>query len=444
METLRYEDFSLVLHQRVVAQRIPLTGTIEVTRRCPLTCAHCYNNLPMADQGARRSELTYEEHCRILDEITEAGCLWLLYTGGEILARKDFLDIYTYAKRKGLIITLFTNGTLMSPRVADYLVQWPPFSIEITLYGRTRETYERLTGIPGSYQRCLHGIHLLRERGLPVKLKTVAVTMNKHEIWDMKQFVEEELGLEFKFDAMINPRIDCSQSPLAVRLRPQEIVELDLQDPKRLAEWKRFAAQFNGPAHSAGHGDEMYHCGGGINSFAIDPQGKMSICVLSHVDTYDLRTGSFREAWESFLLKVRQKKITRPTKCTGCEIKALCGMCPANGELENKDPESPVDFLCQVAHLRAHALDLPIKPHGECEYCEGGIGYQELMRSVASLRDCSAGTLLASDGDETLLPIVTEVKKDAGLGCSSAGCSACSMPAMHGQELRETRLTPGR
>ena len=82
---------------------------------------------------------------------------------------------------------MFTNGTLMSPRVADYLVQWPPFSIEITLYGRTRETYERLTGIPGSYQRCLHGIHLLRERGLPVKLKTVAVTMNKHEIWDMKR-----------------------------------------------------------------------------------------------------------------------------------------------------------------------------------------------------------------------------------------------------------------
>ena len=326
METLRYEDFSLVLHQRVVAQRIPLTGTIEVTRRCPLTCAHCYNNLPMADQGARRSELTYEEHCRILDEITEAGCLWLLYTGGEILARKDFLDIYTYAKRKGLIITLFTNGTLMSPRVADYLVQWRPFSIEITLYGRTRETYERLTGIPGSYQRCLHGIHLLRERGLPVKLKTVAVTMNKHEIWDMKQFVEEELGLEFKFDAMINPRIDCSQSPLAVRLRPQEIVELDLQDPERLAEWKRFAAQFNGPVHSAGHSDEMYHCGGGINSFAIDPQGKMSICVLSHVDTYDLRTGNFREAWESFLLKVRQKKITRPTKCTAVRSR-LCVAC---------------------------------------------------------------------------------------------------------------------
>jgi radical SAM protein with 4Fe4S-binding SPASM domain len=396
----------------------------------------------MADQAARRSELTYEEHCRIVDEITEAGCLWLLYTGGEIFARRDFLDIYTYAKQKGLIITLFTNGTLITPRVADYLVQWRPFSIEITLYGYTAETYERLTGIPGSYQRCLRGIRLLRERGLPLKLKTVAVTTNKHEVWDMKRLAEEELGLEFKFDAMINPRIDCSQSPLAVRLRPQEIVELDLQDPKRVAEWKRFAAQFNGPVHSAGHREEMYHCGGGINSFAIDPQGKMSICVLSHVDTYDLRAGNFREAWESFLLKVRQKKSTRLTKCTDCAIKALCGMCPANGELESNDPESPVDFLCQVAHLRAEALDLSIQPHGECEYCQGGSRYQALMRSVAELRGGAAARPLDPSGEAMLLPLVQVEAKGTAPRCSSGGCSACSVPAIHGQGLRMARLTP--
>ena len=131
----------------------------------------------MGDQEARRSELTYEEHCRLLDEITEAGCLWLLYTGGEIFARKDFLDIYTYAKQKGLLIGLFTNGTLITPKIADHLAEWRPFMIEITLYGRTRETYEQLTGIPGSYDRCMRGIRLLMERGLPLALKTVGVTI---------------------------------------------------------------------------------------------------------------------------------------------------------------------------------------------------------------------------------------------------------------------------
>jgi radical SAM protein with 4Fe4S-binding SPASM domain len=369
METLRYSDFSLNLHNGVLGKRIPLGGTIEVTRRCPLSCAHCYNNLPLNDQAARRSELTYEEHCRILDEIAEVGCLWLLFTGGEIFARNDFLDIYTYAKKKGLLITLFTNGILMTPEVADYLSEWRPFSIEMTLYGRTKETYEQVTGISGSYEKCMRGIRLLMERGLPLKLKTMALTMNKHEIWEMKQFVEEELGLEFKFDAMINPRIDRTQNPIALRLSPEEVVELDLKDPKRMAEWKRFGEMFNGPVHSLEHMDKLYHCGAGIQSFTIDPYGMLGICVLSRSHAYDLRKGGFREGWGSFLLDLRQKKATRYTKCVECEIKAMCGMCPANGELENQDPEAPIDFLCQVAHLRAKALGFSVKPHGECEYC---------------------------------------------------------------------------
>jgi len=370
MKTESYAAFSLRLHQRVTSQRVPVGGTIEVTRRCPLACIHCYCNLAIDDQDARRSELTYEEHCRILDEIADAGCMWLLYTGGEIFARKDFLDIYTYAKRKGLLITLFTNGTLITPEVADHLAQWRPFCIEITLYGRTRETYERITGVAGSFDRCMRGIHLLMERRLPLKLKSVAVTGNTHELWEIKRFAEDDLGLEFRFDAMMSPRVDCSLSPLAVRLTPEEVVALDLQDPKRVAEWKRFAARFNGPARAPESCGELYNCGGAVTFFAVDPAGKMSLCSLSQRDTYDLRSGSFREAWESFLWRVRRKPSTRVTKCTSCGIMAMCGMCPANGELENGDPETPVDFLCRVAHQRARAMDIPVPPHGECEYCE--------------------------------------------------------------------------
>ena len=108
--TKSYQDFSSNLHERMQAERVAASATIEISRRCPLKCVHCYNNLPMGDMDAKRGELTYSEHCRILDELAEAGCLWILYTGGEIFARKDFLDIYTYAKKKGFLITLFTNG----------------------------------------------------------------------------------------------------------------------------------------------------------------------------------------------------------------------------------------------------------------------------------------------------------------------------------------------
>jgi radical SAM protein with 4Fe4S-binding SPASM domain len=420
METVSYGEFSQTFHERTMRQHLPLSGTIEVTRRCPLQCVHCYNNLPMADREAARSELTYAEHCRILDELADAGCLWLLFTGGEIFARRDFLDIYTYAKRKGFLITLFTNGTLITPRVADYLATWRPFSIEITLYGRTRDTYERLTGIPGSYDKCLRGIDLLLERKLPLALKTVAVTINVHEIDAMREFADQ-LGVPFKFDGMMNPRIDCSQSPLAVRLTPEDCVALDLGDEKRVEEWREIARLYDGPANPPERADQVYHCGGGVSSFAIDPQGGLSICVLSQVDKFSLRTGSLREGWSGALRQVRARKTRMVTKCTTCEIKSsLCGMCPANGELENGDAESPVDFLCRVAHLRAYALGLPVAPHGACEYCEGGSGYAEMMASLAAVK------AQAARGSKRRARLLTMAGAEpAGGGCGSGGCSSC-------------------
>ncbi|MGH9443507.1 MAG: radical SAM/SPASM domain-containing protein [Thermoanaerobaculia bacterium] len=417
-----YGDFSANLHAGMARQQIPANVMIEISRRCPLNCSHCYNNLPMGDVEAKSGELTYAEHCRILDELAEAGCLWICFTGGEIFARMDFLDIYTYAKKKGFIVTLFTNGTLITPKIADYLAEWRPFSIEITLYGRTKETYERLTRVPGSYERCLRGIQLLKERGLSLALKTVAVTVNKHEIWEMKRFVQEDLGLPFKFDPMINARIDCSLSPLAVRLSPPEIVEMDLEDPGRVAEWKTFSSRFIGPSHAPGKEDELYHCGGGISSFALDPAGRMSICVLSHFDTYDLRHGTLDEGWNHFLARVREKKVNRVTKCNACHLKSVCGMCPANGELESGDPESPVDFLCHTAHLRAEVFGWNVQPHGECEYCEGGSGYSTVQVEASLVRErkpvAKPGGFLPSlaSGPGTL--------PSAGSGCTT-GCGSC-------------------
>ena len=64
-------------------------------------------------------------------------------------------------------------------------------------------------------------------------------------------------------------------------------------------------------------------------------------------------------------------------------------MCPANGELESRDPEEPIDFFCKVIHLRAYALDIPVAYHGKCEYCEGGSKHAELLRAAAKLRGMS-------------------------------------------------------
>src|SRR2546423_4332414 len=249
-----YTEFSRNVHAN--SMRVPINGTIELSHRCPLNCSHCYNNLPMGDAAARGREMSTADHYRLLDELAELGCLWMLYTGGEIFARRDFLDIYTYAKKKGFIVTLFTNGTMITEAIADYLVEWKPFEIEITLYGATRETYEALTRIPGSYDRCMRGVRLLLERKLPLKLKTVGVTINKHEVAAMRQ-IAEDLGVELKVDAMMNPRIDCGSSPLAVRLAPHHVVELDLDYPPRVAEGRPPGPQHPASPHALGRALEF-------------------------------------------------------------------------------------------------------------------------------------------------------------------------------------------
>ncbi|MBS1851212.1 MAG: radical SAM protein [Acidobacteria bacterium] len=419
MELTAYGSFSQTIHQRYGGRRVPLEASLEVTRRCPLECLHCYNNLSMADQQARARELSLEEYRHLLDELAEMGVLWLLFSGGEIFARKDFLDIYTSAKKKGFLITLFTNGTMITEKIADYLKEWPPFAIEITLYGHTRETYEALTAIPGSYDRCIRGIKLLRDRGLPLKLKTVPTTINKHEVLDMKRFVQEELGLEFKFDSLISPRIDCSQSPLAVRLSPEEVVALDLHAPETVAEYRQLAAKdLSGPAPPP-HEGTVYTCGGGVNAFAVDPYGHMSICVLSHRETYDIRSGSVKDGWEHFLQQVRTRKRQTKTKCTNCRLRSLCSTCPASGELENGDPESPVEFLCEVAHLRALALGHEVPEHGACEYCAGGVHHEAARESAKRIASKEIDASQWSNSP-ALLPILSTSSPAAGCG----GCGS--------------------
>lgn len=416
IETHSYTDFSVAVHTKTMPDRVPVNGIIEVTHRCPLECAHCYNNLPMSDTGARRREMTTEEHMRLLDELAEMGCLWLCYSGGEIFARHDFLDIYTYAKEKGMLLTLFTNGTMITERIADFLAENPPFSIEITLYGRTKATYEALTGIPGSFELCMRGIRLLMERDMPLKLKTVAVTINKHEVKAMQRFAKE-LGVEFKFDSLMNPRIDCSGAPLEVRLTPVEVVAMDIDDPERIAAW-RGLAKLGADASVPGESRHLYQCGGGVNTFAIDPYGDLSICVLSHNDRYNVRDGSMREGWDMFLRTVRERRITRVTKCTTCPLTSLCGSCAAFGELENKDPEEPVDFLCRTSHLRADIFGVDIRPHGDCEYCPDGSHRAEIDAMAYEVR---------THGKDIAMAIAAVPPRDASAGCGTGACNSCSV-----------------
>ncbi|MBN1668473.1 MAG: radical SAM protein, partial [Anaerolineales bacterium] len=127
-----YSAFSYRLTQKADQARLPIAGSLELNLRCNLRCKHCY--VSHGHGGIPGEvELSRAEIERLLGELAEAGTLWLLLTGGEPLLRRDFPEIYLAARRQGMLLTVFTNGTLITPRKADFFAEWRPFSLEISL-----------------------------------------------------------------------------------------------------------------------------------------------------------------------------------------------------------------------------------------------------------------------------------------------------------------------
>jgi radical SAM protein with 4Fe4S-binding SPASM domain len=143
----------------------------------------------------------------------------------------------------------------------------------------------------------------------------------------------------------------------------------------------------------------------------------MSICVLSHQDEYDVRSGSVKDGWDHFLLEVRNRPRTRPTKCSTCRIRTVCSTCAAVSELENGNAETPVDFMCEVAHLRAVALGCEVPEHGDCEFCREGEQRQAMLEAAARIAS-HENNVAAWAAPQILLPVLNA-------SAATSGCGGC-------------------
>jgi radical SAM protein with 4Fe4S-binding SPASM domain len=329
--------------------------SLELTERCNLRCVHCYVDRPADDRDAKDRELTLAEWKDILDQLADVGVIWLLVTGGEPLLRPDFAEFYTYAKRKGFHVILFTNGTLLTPELADLLAAYPPWEVEVTLYGATAKTYDRVTGVPGSYRRCLQGIEMLLDQDVTLNLKTMALTLNLHEIRAMQQMAEA-WGTRFRYDPMVHSRLDGDRSRLAYRLSPERIIALERDDPSRLQQWHDFCGQpWSTPDH-----DRLFTCGAARSSCHLGAYGGAYPCLMVRWTRYDLRSGSVRDMVKGFLPRVSETEMKHDWTCRECDLRILCGNCPGWAYVQTGDPEAPEQFRCRLALLRHREFGLRV------------------------------------------------------------------------------------
>ena len=356
------------LWEKMATRRRPLSFDLEVTARCNHDCRHCYINLPAADQEARAAELSLEEISSIAGEAVSMGAVLCLITGGEPLLREDFREIYLALKRLGLLVSVFTNASLITPEHVRLFKKFPPRVLEVSVYGVTPATYEAVTRRPGSFANFRRGLDLLLGNGVQVRLKAMALRANVHELPEIIRFCRARTMDYFRFDPFLHLRFDNDAARNAEirgqRLSPEEIATIEQADPERFQALEKGCDTLIGPHWSQPGCHHLLHCGAGRGSFAVSYRGLFRLCSsLWHPDClYNLRRGSLGAAWEKLVPRVRALTSQNREfleKCRACPLVNLCFWCPAHAHLETGSLDAWVEYFCRVAHARARALGYP-------------------------------------------------------------------------------------
>ena len=351
MREIQYKKFSWDIHKKNWRVKQPNVCQFELTFRCGLHCKHCYTDCYNKDEYLER-ELSAVQVKRLLDKIYNSGVIWLCFTGGDPLTRDDFLEIYSYAKEKGFIITIFTNGYSMTKEILDYLKNRPPFVIEITLNAVTKKTYEDISQVKGSFEKVMHGVDMIAQNKLPLKIKTQVMRHNLEELPKIKEFVEG-LGLRFRPSIDLYASLDRGLSPCNSRISPQEALKLD----KRLGAdsiKKEDGCNVNGARSALTSNPNLFRCAaGGGDGINLDPYGNMFLCSLIREPCFNLLEAGIEDTVSKLLSLVRGKRFTTSSRCKECKIHELCHSCPGRALLEIGDMEAPVEYYCELAHLIA-------------------------------------------------------------------------------------------
>jgi len=350
MNDLSQGQFWARLLEKAASQPVPVQAMIELTYGCNLRCVHCYNPTHQA-----KDELATAQLKALIDQLVEAGCLKLAFTGGEIFTRRDLSEILTYAKGKGFAITLLTNATLITSERADLIQALRLYLVEISIYGATQKTYERVTRVPGSFQAFLTGVQLLRERTVPLLIKMPVMTLNQHEVQQAKALVEG-WGIKFVYCTEIFPRVDGSLEPLQYRLAPHDRVRIDdaMLGSQR---WRAEGGPEKGESCQAGEG--LFTCVCGKSSLTVTPYGRMNLCVALPTPQYDLQSGTVSEGWRT-LVEFVDRANAKPGEayeCPTCPVKGHCRQGPMDAWLETGRLEPSLPSFKELATLEKGAAE---------------------------------------------------------------------------------------
>ena len=343
-----------ILLNRATQRNLPASGTLELTARCNLSCKMCYIHNIACDKHLAKEELSTEQWIGIMDQLRDTGTMPLLLTGGEPLLRPDFPQLYEEAVKRGFLVTINTNGTLLTEEHFRLFARQKPLRINISLYGMSPETYRDLCGNGAAYEKVISSIRRLRSLGITVKINFSCTPYNYQDGEKIRAFAEEIGSIVHFTNYMFPPTRTAKPCEEEVkRFTPQEAAEIGIHwirlscSPEQFAaECRRHAAMPpQGPDECTYEGDPGSRCRAGRCSYWITYKGDLLPCGMIpsiHASVTEL---GFLKAWEE--VGTAYRSLTMPTGCLSCPDYKRCEVCPAVVWAENQDFSKVPTYLCE-------------------------------------------------------------------------------------------------
>jgi len=338
---------------------------IELTERCNNNCAHCYINLPADDFNAKNNELTTGGFKAILREAVSLEFTHVRFTGGEPLLRDDFEELYIFSRKLGLRALISTNATLITPRMAELFKRIPPLEkIGITVYGMKKESYEKTTGSPGSYEAFKRGVSLLLKQNIPFMVAGVILPHTKKEMDEFESWAATIPWMDIQpsynmiFDLRCDREPKKNEAIKKLRVSPEDQVKILTRRNGYVKSAKQYFSAFM-PYCS----DKLFCCDSELSGGSVTPYGYFRPCpAIGRPDlVYDLKKGSLKDAMLSIFPKIKKIKAVNPDylmRCARCFLSGFCDQCPAKSWMEHGTLDTPVEYLCESAHASARFLGL--------------------------------------------------------------------------------------
>ncbi len=360
------------LHQKGSALGLPVSGTFELTSRCNFNCKMCYIHSENSAEK-KEAELSTEEWLKIAKEAKAKGTIFLLLTGGEPLLREDFPYLYEELAKMGFIIHVNTNGSLLTGEIAELFKNYPPFRINVSLYGGSDETYRELC-MNEKFHEVVENIKLMKSYGIEVVINCVITPYNSHDIAEIDRLAKE-LSCHIKTSAYAYPMLRRDEKNIAVnpgRFSPKEAAEKKLEYEKIHYTKDKFLERVN----HIKKGIEIrsneciipnreisgMKCRAGNSSFWINYKGEMSSCGMIPDTRFSLKSLTFEEAWQG--VRTQAKKVKEPKKCQTCKYKHFCNVCAAVCMTETGNFDGEPTYACEMQEHIALLVDKIIEEEG--------------------------------------------------------------------------------